>query len=107
MFIGSFLFLKCSLPAFAGVDALLDKHRSALPSRLTSSDPQRYNISSECCTPRHGALGDGGERCQQRFGNLVLVFRPGDGLTKVPLTFWLKLEVGRTSPKGPSGVVFL
>lgn len=47
------------LPAFAevgGYGGLLEKYRSALPSRLASMDPQRYNISSRCYTPRHDAF---------------------------------------------------
>lgn len=52
-------FPKCLLPAFAevgGYNALLEKYRSAIPSQFTSMDLQRYNISSECYTPRQDAF---------------------------------------------------
>lgn len=35
---------------------MLDKYRSAIPSHITSVDPQRYNITSECYTPRPDAF---------------------------------------------------
>lgn len=51
--------LSFSVPAFAevgGYSALLAKYSSALPSNFTSMDPQRYNISSQCYTPRQDAF---------------------------------------------------
>lgn len=39
-----------------GYDALLAKYSSALPSNFSSLDPQRYNISAQCYTPRADAF---------------------------------------------------
>ncbi len=48
-----------SLLAFAevgGYGALLAKYSSATPSNFSSMDPQRYNISTHCYTPRQDAF---------------------------------------------------
>ncbi|XP_056906236.1 sodium/glucose cotransporter 2 isoform X1 [Takifugu flavidus] len=53
---GAFILTGFSFAEVGGYDGLLEKYRSALPSRLASMDPQRYNISSRCYTPRHDAF---------------------------------------------------
>ncbi|NP_001133541.1 sodium/glucose cotransporter 2 [Salmo salar] len=50
-----------SLTGFAffevgGYNALLEKYRLALPSKNQSLEPQRYNISPQCFTPRDDAF---------------------------------------------------
>lgn len=39
-----------------GYNALLEKYRLALPSKNQSLEPQRYNISPQCFTPRDDAF---------------------------------------------------
>ncbi|KAG7470782.1 hypothetical protein MATL_G00117580 [Megalops atlanticus] len=39
-----------------GYNALLEKYRDALPSERQSREPERYNISASCYTPRADAL---------------------------------------------------
>lgn len=48
-----------SLLAFAkvgGYSALLAKYSSAMPHNFSSQEPQRYNISPDCYTPRQDAF---------------------------------------------------
>lgn len=39
-----------------GYSSLLDRYSSAVPGNLSSLDPQRYNISPQCFTPRTDAF---------------------------------------------------
>lgn len=46
-------------PAFSkvgGYSALLDRYHSAVPRNVSSLEPQRYNISAQCYTPRPDAF---------------------------------------------------
>uniref|UniRef100_A0A8C7Y5U1 Sodium/glucose cotransporter 2 n=1 Tax=Oryzias sinensis TaxID=183150 RepID=A0A8C7Y5U1_9TELE len=45
-----------SFAEIGGYSALLAKYGSAVPHNYTSLDPQRYNISSQCYTPRQDAF---------------------------------------------------
>ena len=48
-----------SPPAFTkvgGYSALLANYSSAIPSQVSSLEPQRYNISPHCYTPRQDAF---------------------------------------------------
>ncbi|XP_047246820.1 sodium/glucose cotransporter 2 isoform X2 [Girardinichthys multiradiatus] len=45
-----------SFAEIGGYSALLTKYSSAIPSNFSSLDTQRYNISSQCYTPRQDAF---------------------------------------------------
>ncbi|XP_024866148.1 sodium/glucose cotransporter 2 isoform X2 [Kryptolebias marmoratus] len=53
---GAFVLSGFSLAKVGGYSALLAKYGSAMPSNVSSLDPQRYNISPECYTPRQDAF---------------------------------------------------
>lgn len=57
--LGQLFIQEVLLAAFAevgGYNALVAKYSSALPANFTSLDPQRYNISPQCYTPRADAF---------------------------------------------------
>uniref|UniRef100_A0A3P9LDT4 Sodium/glucose cotransporter 2 n=1 Tax=Oryzias latipes TaxID=8090 RepID=A0A3P9LDT4_ORYLA len=53
---GAFALTGFSFAEIGGYSALLAKYGSAVPHNYTSLDPQRYNISSQCYTPRQDAF---------------------------------------------------
>uniref|UniRef100_A0A3B3CGQ1 Solute carrier family 5 member 2 n=1 Tax=Oryzias melastigma TaxID=30732 RepID=A0A3B3CGQ1_ORYME len=53
---GAFALAGFSFAEIGGYGALLAKYSSAVPHNYTSLDPQRYNISSQCYTPRQDAF---------------------------------------------------
>ncbi|KAM3616844.1 uncharacterized protein V6R79_024431 [Siganus canaliculatus] len=53
---GAFVLTGFSFAEVGGYNALLEKYSSAIPSHVSSMDPQRYNISSQCYTPRQDAF---------------------------------------------------
>ncbi|RVE64701.1 hypothetical protein OJAV_G00128790 [Oryzias javanicus] len=53
---GAFALAGFSFAEIGGYSALLEKYSSAVPLNYTSLDPQRYNISSQCYTPRQDAF---------------------------------------------------
>lgn len=54
--VGAFVLTGFSFVEVGGYSALLDQYRSATPSNFSSMDPQRYNISPQCYTPRQDAF---------------------------------------------------
>ncbi|MED6273685.1 Sodium/nucleoside cotransporter [Characodon lateralis] len=53
---GAFVLTGFSFAKIGGYSALLTKYSSAIPSNFSSLDTQRYNISSQCYTPRQDAF---------------------------------------------------
>lgn len=53
---GAFVLTGFSFAEVGGYNALLEKYSSAIPSHVFSMDPQRYNISPQCYTPRQDAF---------------------------------------------------
>uniref|UniRef100_A0A8D0A8B2 Sodium/glucose cotransporter 2 n=1 Tax=Sander lucioperca TaxID=283035 RepID=A0A8D0A8B2_SANLU len=53
---GAFVLTGFSFAEVGGYSALLAKYSSAMPSNFSSMDPQRYNISPHCYTPRQDAF---------------------------------------------------
>ncbi|XP_013129300.1 sodium/glucose cotransporter 2 isoform X2 [Oreochromis niloticus] len=53
---GAFVLTGFSFAKVGGYSALLNKYSSAMPLNFTSLEPQRYNISSHCYTPRADAF---------------------------------------------------
>ncbi|XP_051521933.1 sodium/glucose cotransporter 2 [Myxocyprinus asiaticus] len=53
---GAFVLMGFSFHEVGGYNALLEKYSSALPSQRLSSDPQKFNISKQCYTPREDAF---------------------------------------------------
>ncbi|MED6234794.1 Sodium/nucleoside cotransporter [Ataeniobius toweri] len=53
---GAFVLTGFSFAEIGGYSALLTKYSSAIPSNFSSLDTQRYNISSQCYTPRQDAF---------------------------------------------------
>uniref|UniRef100_A0A3B3WZK6 Sodium/glucose cotransporter 2 n=1 Tax=Poecilia mexicana TaxID=48701 RepID=A0A3B3WZK6_9TELE len=53
---GAFVLTGFSFGEIGGYSALLTKYYSAIPSNFSSLDTQRYNISSQCYTPRQDAF---------------------------------------------------
>ncbi|KAA8593783.1 hypothetical protein FQN60_004617 [Etheostoma spectabile] len=53
---GAFVLTAFSFGEVGGYSALLAKYSSAMPSNFSSMDPQRYNISPHCYTPRQDAF---------------------------------------------------
>uniref|UniRef100_A0A8C4I6D0 Sodium/glucose cotransporter 2 n=1 Tax=Dicentrarchus labrax TaxID=13489 RepID=A0A8C4I6D0_DICLA len=53
---GAFVLTGFSFVQVGGYSALLAKYSSATPSNFSSMDPQRYNISPHCYTPRQDAF---------------------------------------------------
>ncbi|MEQ2184046.1 hypothetical protein GOODEAATRI_003914, partial [Goodea atripinnis] len=53
---GAFVLTGFSFAEIGGYSALLTKYSSAIPSNFSSLDTQRYNISSQCYTPRPDAF---------------------------------------------------
>ncbi|XP_043974756.1 sodium/glucose cotransporter 2 [Gambusia affinis] len=53
---GAFVLTGFSFAKIGGYGALLTKYYSAIPSNFSSLDTQRYNISSQCYTPRRDAF---------------------------------------------------
>ncbi|MEQ2278834.1 Sodium/nucleoside cotransporter [Ameca splendens] len=53
---GAFVLTGFSFAEIGGYSALLTKYSSAIPSNFSSLDTQRYNISSQCYTPRRDAF---------------------------------------------------
>ncbi|ROL49963.1 Sodium/glucose cotransporter 2 [Anabarilius grahami] len=53
---GAFVLMGFSFYEVGGYNALLEKYTLSLPSQMISLDPQRYNISEQCYTPREDAF---------------------------------------------------
>uniref|UniRef100_A0A3Q3WAZ7 Sodium/glucose cotransporter 2 n=1 Tax=Mola mola TaxID=94237 RepID=A0A3Q3WAZ7_MOLML len=53
---GAFVLTGFSFAEVGGYGALLAKYGSAIPSHISSVEPQRYNISRHCYTPRQDAF---------------------------------------------------
>ncbi|KAM4742170.1 sodium/glucose cotransporter 2 [Anableps anableps] len=53
---GAFILTGFSFAEIGGYSALLAKYSSAMPSNFSSLDTQRYNISTQCYTPRQDAF---------------------------------------------------
>ncbi|XP_037534438.1 sodium/glucose cotransporter 2 [Nematolebias whitei] len=53
---GAFVLSGFSFVQVGGYNALLAKYASSIPSNFSSLDPQRYNISPQCYTPRQDAF---------------------------------------------------
>ncbi|XP_044057249.1 sodium/glucose cotransporter 2 isoform X2 [Siniperca chuatsi] len=53
---GAFILTGFSFAEVGGYSALLARYGSAMPSNFHSMDPQRYNISPQCYTPRQDAF---------------------------------------------------
>ncbi|XP_069391135.1 sodium/glucose cotransporter 2-like isoform X4 [Paralichthys olivaceus] len=53
---GAFVLTGYSFAKVGGYSSLLAKYSSAMPRNFSSMDPQRYNISSLCYTPRQDAF---------------------------------------------------
>ncbi|KAJ8256557.1 hypothetical protein COCON_G00187090 [Conger conger] len=53
---GAFVLAAFSFVEVGGYGALLERYPSAVPGARTSLDPQRYNISERCYTPRPDAF---------------------------------------------------
>uniref|UniRef100_A0A4W6DK49 Sodium/glucose cotransporter 2 n=1 Tax=Lates calcarifer TaxID=8187 RepID=A0A4W6DK49_LATCA len=53
---GAFVLTGFSFAEVGGYSTLLDKYHSATPRNFSSMDPQRYNISPQCYTPRPDAF---------------------------------------------------
>lgn len=49
-------YLSTAFYEVGGYNALLEKYSLSLPSQVISLDPQRYNISEQCYTPREDAF---------------------------------------------------
>ncbi|XP_076000030.1 sodium/glucose cotransporter 2 isoform X3 [Genypterus blacodes] len=54
--VGAFVLTGYSFAKVGGYSALLAGYRSAIPSAVSSLDPQRYNISPDCYLPRQDAF---------------------------------------------------
>uniref|UniRef100_A0A8D3ED78 Sodium/glucose cotransporter 2 n=1 Tax=Scophthalmus maximus TaxID=52904 RepID=A0A8D3ED78_SCOMX len=53
---GAFVLTGFSFAKVGGYSSLVARYSSAMPRNFTSMDPQRYNISSHCYTPRPDAF---------------------------------------------------
>ncbi|XP_069552676.1 sodium/glucose cotransporter 2 [Brachyistius frenatus] len=53
---GAFVLTGFSFAKVGGYSALLAKYSSAMPRNISSMDPERYNISPQCYTPRQDAF---------------------------------------------------
>uniref|UniRef100_A0AAQ4NPX3 Sodium/glucose cotransporter 2 n=1 Tax=Gasterosteus aculeatus aculeatus TaxID=481459 RepID=A0AAQ4NPX3_GASAC len=53
---GAFVLTGFSFAKVGGYSALLAKYSAATPSNFSSTEPQRYNISPSCYTPRQDAF---------------------------------------------------
>ncbi|XP_036392174.1 sodium/glucose cotransporter 2 isoform X2 [Megalops cyprinoides] len=53
---GAFVLTAFSFIEVGGYNALLEKYHDALPSERQSREPERYNISARCYTPRADAF---------------------------------------------------
>uniref|UniRef100_A0A7N6BZY8 Sodium/glucose cotransporter 2 n=1 Tax=Anabas testudineus TaxID=64144 RepID=A0A7N6BZY8_ANATE len=53
---GAFVLTGYSFAEVGGYNSLLTKYGSAIPQNFSSLDPQRYNISQQCYTPRPDAF---------------------------------------------------
>ncbi|CAN9511102.1 unnamed protein product [Ophioblennius macclurei] len=53
---GALVLTGFSFSEVGGYSGLLEKYNTALPTNFTSLDPHRYNISSNCYTPRQDAF---------------------------------------------------
>ncbi|KAM6959098.1 sodium/glucose cotransporter 2 [Aplochiton taeniatus] len=53
---GAFVLMGFSFAEVGGYTALLEKYSLAVPSNVTTLDPQRYNISAQCFSPREDAF---------------------------------------------------
>uniref|UniRef100_A0A7N8Y3K8 Sodium/glucose cotransporter 2 n=1 Tax=Mastacembelus armatus TaxID=205130 RepID=A0A7N8Y3K8_9TELE len=53
---GAFVLTGFSFAEVGGYNSLLAKYSSAVPANFSSMDPQRYNISQQCYTPRQDAF---------------------------------------------------